>query len=469
MACVPSNETPAISDATFNLDENSANGTAVGTVPVTDPDTGDTHVYSITAGNTGGAFAIDNAGNITVANSTALDFETTPVFILTVQVQDQGGIGLVDAATITVNLNNLNEAPISLGIANVSVGEDAPNTVIDLFAAFADYEDADANLTYTITTNTNPGLFSSTLINGTAGTMTLDYAPNANGTADITVRVADTSGLWVEDTFTVTVTPVNDAPAATPVTLAAISENDGTRLITQAELLANATDVDGPALTATNLTLSTGSGTLVDNGNGTWNYTPAANDDTSVSFTYTVTDGSLTVAGRATLDITQVNDNDPADNSDTTPIILLLEDPVTDEDEGSDVESPTYEAPAEDPIAEDEVVSPVEAIQTPQDSADVNESIVQIKDLQDEESQEIINLNSLEAYMTKPFKDNSDNYLKAIAFIKEKESNKLLPRLLYKSNSAGSWRVSPFISDIYHKGNYHYTQETKPVDEIIEF
>ena len=40
--------------------------------------------YSIAAGNVGGAFAIDSAtGAIKVANSAALDFETTPVFNLT--------------------------------------------------------------------------------------------------------------------------------------------------------------------------------------------------------------------------------------------------------------------------------------------------------------------------------------------------------------------------------------------------
>ena len=68
------NETPVINDATFNIDENNTNGTAVGNVPVTDPDAGDTHVYTITAGNTGSAFAIDNSGNITVANAAALRF-----------------------------------------------------------------------------------------------------------------------------------------------------------------------------------------------------------------------------------------------------------------------------------------------------------------------------------------------------------------------------------------------------------
>ncbi len=73
-------------------------------------------------------------------------------------------------------------------------------------------------------------------------------------------------------------------------------------------MLANAADVDGPALTATGLTISTGVGSLVDNGDGTWSYTPALNDDTSVSFSYSITDGSLSVAGTATLDITPVND-----------------------------------------------------------------------------------------------------------------------------------------------------------------
>ena len=60
--------------------------------------------------------------------------------------------------------------------------------------------------------------------------------------------------------------------------------------------------MEGDSLTATALAISAGSGTLVDNGDGTWDYTPAANDDTGVSFTYTVSDGTDTVAGSATLD-----------------------------------------------------------------------------------------------------------------------------------------------------------------------
>jgi len=103
----------------------------------------------------------------------------------------------------------------------------------------------------------------------------------------------------------------------TPVTLVAIAEDSGARVITQAELLANASDVDNASLTATNLAISSGSGTLVNNGNGTWTYTPALNDFTAVSFSYTITDGSLSAAGSATLDLTPVNDA-PV----TTPVTL---------------------------------------------------------------------------------------------------------------------------------------------------
>ena len=80
----------------------------------------------------------------------------------------------------------------------------------------------------------------------------------------------------VAGTATLDITPVNDAPTTSPVTLTAIAEDSGPRTITQAELLANAGDVDGDSLTATGLAISAGTGTLVDNGDGTWTYTPAA-------------------------------------------------------------------------------------------------------------------------------------------------------------------------------------------------
>jgi len=45
-----------------------------------------------------------------------------------------------------------------------------------------------------------------------------------------------------------------------------------------------------------------------------------------------------------------------------------------------------------------------------------------------------------------------------------------VPRLLYKSNSDGGWRSTPqYAGGIFSKGKYHYTQETKPVEQILLF
>ena len=96
-----------------------------------------------------------------------------------------------------------------------------------------------------------------------------------------------------------------------------ISEDSGARIITQTRLLSNASDIEGDALTATSLTIASGNGSLVANPNGTWSYTPAANDDTDVTFSYNVTDSTDNVAAVATLGITPVNDAPQA-----TPVVL---------------------------------------------------------------------------------------------------------------------------------------------------
>ena len=49
-------------------------------------------------------------GQLTVASSSAVDFETSPVFNLTVQAMDSGGTS--STGTVTVSLNDLNENPV---------------------------------------------------------------------------------------------------------------------------------------------------------------------------------------------------------------------------------------------------------------------------------------------------------------------------------------------------------------------
>ena len=102
-----------------------------------------------------------------------------------------------------------NEAPTTLGIPALSVAQDDADALVDLFAAFDDSTDPDPLLTYSLTGNTNPSLFSSTTISVTpaAGTLTLDYAPGQSGQATLTVRATDSGGLFTDASFLVTVLP----------------------------------------------------------------------------------------------------------------------------------------------------------------------------------------------------------------------------------------------------------------------
>ena len=104
----PCNHLPVFGEDpyTFSVAENSANGTAVGTVSATDGNSSDTVAYSITAGNGNSKFAISStSGAITVAG--ALDHESNPSYSLTVQASD--GRGGSDTATVNITVTNVPE------------------------------------------------------------------------------------------------------------------------------------------------------------------------------------------------------------------------------------------------------------------------------------------------------------------------------------------------------------------------
>ncbi|HUT09616.1 MAG TPA: hypothetical protein VMY42_03905 [Thermoguttaceae bacterium] len=107
--------------------------------------------------------------------------------------------------------------PTAWNIPDLYVYEDAADEVINLFDYFDDIEDADEDMTYEVVGNTNSSLFDSVDIDayegyGGYGGLYLDFAPDAYGEAELTVRATDTDGLWVETSFTVNVESVNDAP-----------------------------------------------------------------------------------------------------------------------------------------------------------------------------------------------------------------------------------------------------------------
>jgi len=194
----------------FAIDENSANGTVVGDVLATDPE-GDTLTYSITAGNIDGAFTINSStGEITVANSAALDFETNPTFSLTIQVEDTGA--LTDTDTVTINLNDVNDAPVAEAGGPYTISEGDSVTLDGSASSDQDGDpltyawDVDGDGAYDDATGVNPTLTWAQL-------QALDIPVNDDGSYTIGLQVDD--GNTGIDTSTATLTVANTAPTLT--------------------------------------------------------------------------------------------------------------------------------------------------------------------------------------------------------------------------------------------------------------
>ncbi|MGQ3892898.1 cadherin-like domain-containing protein, partial [Legionella sp. CNM-4043-24] len=213
------------------------------------------------------------------------------------------------ASTASLDITPVNDAPVAgAAVVLTAIAEDSGARVITQAELLANASDVDAGSSLEAL-NLSIASGSGTLVDNNDGTWT--YTPALNDESSVSFNFDISDGIAnVASTASLDITPVNDAPTAgAAVVLTAIAEDSGARLITQAELLANASDVDaGSSLEALNLSIASGSGTLVDNNDGTWTYTPALNDESSVSFNFDISDGIANVASTASLDITPVND-----------------------------------------------------------------------------------------------------------------------------------------------------------------
>ncbi|MXN67497.1 tandem-95 repeat protein [Stappia sp. GBMRC 2046] len=103
------NERPTdITLSNVSVEENSADGTVIGTLGAIDPDAGETFTYTL-LDDAGGRFQIDG-DELRVADGGLLDFETAQSHQVTVQVRDSGGSTRQE--TFTIGVTDVNEATL---------------------------------------------------------------------------------------------------------------------------------------------------------------------------------------------------------------------------------------------------------------------------------------------------------------------------------------------------------------------
>jgi hypothetical protein len=221
--------TVAAGIADFSVSEDAANSEFVLSTVFADADAGD-HLTFTVAANTNPNLVQASIG----AGELHLDYadDHNGTADITVRATDVAGTWVEDTFTVTVDSIGDNPS-VALPISDVTVDEDAALAVINLTGAFYDpdviYFDSnivgdDDLLTLTVTGNTDSGLVTAAIV---GNELTLTYVGDQHGSADITVRATDDSAVnFIEDTFTVTVNPVNDPPVVVaPLADVSVVEN----------------------------------------------------------------------------------------------------------------------------------------------------------------------------------------------------------------------------------------------------
>ncbi len=110
--CDIGNIPPEIENQSFNIDENSPNGTLIGAIESSDINDNQTLSYSIIKGNDAEVFSIDSlTGEITVKDQDQIDYELNPQFELIVEVRVNGKVSCKSSALVSINITDVNEIP----------------------------------------------------------------------------------------------------------------------------------------------------------------------------------------------------------------------------------------------------------------------------------------------------------------------------------------------------------------------
>ncbi|WP_061027047.1 tandem-95 repeat protein [Vibrio jasicida] len=290
------------------------NDTFEGQSPVVTVESGD--------GPTNGSVVVNNDGTITYTPNQ--DYNGADEFIYTVT---SGGV--TETTTVTLNVTPVNDKPVAENtIADQVLSEDFTPYTIDLNDAFSDVDNADSELTFSVSGNSNIQV---SIVNGIA---TITPTGDWNGSEELTFTAKDPSGLEVSQTVDFTVNAVADIVS------------DSANIVEDTPTILDVLDNDSFEGQSPVVTVESGdgptNGSVVVNNDGTITYTPDQDYNGADEFTYTVTSGGVTETTTVTLNVTPVNDkplNEDFDHSADeliTNVIFDTDDKPLDQGSESD-------------------------------------------------------------------------------------------------------------------------------------
>jgi uncharacterized protein YjiK len=280
------------------------------------------------------------------------DFDGSDDFVY--EICDLGDPSLCDAATVTITISGTNDPPV----ANDDIASTDEDTALTIDVTAND-SDPEGNLDLATVDTGCPSCTlpaSGSLVNSGDGTFTYTPDPDFNGSDGFVYEICDSdSPSWCDTaTVSITVTGVDDSPVANDDS--ALTSEDTPVTI---DVAANDTDADGDLDVSTvNTTCPScalpGSGSLINKGDGTFDYTPDPSFDGSDSFVYEICDGGsprLCSTATVSITVTGINDpplanNDSASTDEDTAVTLDVASNDTDPDDNLDVSTANTACPS---------------------------------------------------------------------------------------------------------------------------
>ena len=262
------NEKPVATAQSITVSEDATD--VVITLASSDPDGDVISTYTITSISTDGTLKqSDDSGissNNTNVTSSAKQVKFTPdenfygTITYNFTVTDPGSL-TSEVVSVTITVPNTDDAPtVANSPSDVTVNEDADNTVIDLSNVINDVDNDNTNISFSLVSKGDESIVASSL---SGKTLTLDFQDNKN-TADGNMSIiyrATSNGLTVDDTIVVTVNPVDDGPTvANLIDDIAVSEDASNSTI---DLSLVFTDIDNNDSDITPSVLSNNNSSLI--------------------------------------------------------------------------------------------------------------------------------------------------------------------------------------------------------------
>ena len=218
------NEKPVATAQSITVSEDASD--VVITLASSDPDGDVISTYTITSISTDGTLKqSDDSGissNNTNVTSSAKQVKFTPdenfhgTVTYNFTVTDPSSLAS-EIVSVTITIPNTDDAPtVANAPSDVTVNEDADNTVIDLSNVINDVDNDNTNISFSLVSKGDESIVSSSL---SGKTLTLNFQDNKNtgdGNMNIIYR-ASSNNLTVDDTIVVTVNPVDDGPTVANV------------------------------------------------------------------------------------------------------------------------------------------------------------------------------------------------------------------------------------------------------------